>query len=142
MPVVTAGPSMAFARANSNTVMLPNGEVLLVSGNSTGELFSDNGAVMTPEVWSPVTNQWRQLRNMAIPRTYHSTALLLKDARVLSAGGGLRHRCVANSPGRPDLLAALPVQYQWHAGGATSDHRCLRPPAPAGRPWPCPPART
>jgi hypothetical protein len=35
-----------------------------------------------------VTGQWSTMASMQVPRLYHSTALLLPDGRVLSAGGG------------------------------------------------------
>ncbi|HUK64221.1 MAG TPA: galactose oxidase-like domain-containing protein, partial [Dongiaceae bacterium] len=44
--------------------------------------------VYAAEIYNPQLNQWRTVASMSVPRTYHSTAVLLKDARVLSAGGG------------------------------------------------------
>ncbi|WP_179131053.1 putative Ig domain-containing protein [Candidatus Entotheonella palauensis] len=95
-PVVTPVSSMQFARVNHNAVMLPTGEVLVIGGNTSGILFSDQGSVFTPEVWNPQTQQWRSLANMSIPRNYHSVALLLQDGRVLSGGGGLCGNCATN----------------------------------------------
>ena len=40
------------------------------------------------ENWNPSTNQWVKWASETAPRIYHSTAVLLPDARVLSAGGG------------------------------------------------------
>ncbi len=87
-PVISAAASMSSPRALHNSITLPTGEVLTIGGNTSGELFSDNGAVFAAEIWNPVTDQWRTLGSMNVARTYHSTALLLKDGRVLSAGGG------------------------------------------------------
>ena len=87
-PVVQPTNSMAFSRKFHNGVMLPNGEVLVVGGNTSGAKFSDNGAVLATEIWSPQTGQWRRGASMATPRNYHSIALLLIDGRVLAAGGG------------------------------------------------------
>jgi YVTN family beta-propeller protein len=87
-PVISAAASMASPRAFHNSVVLPTGEVIVVGGNTSGEIFSDNGAVLTSEIWNPATNQWRTVASMSIPRGYHSTAILLKDGRVLSAGSG------------------------------------------------------
>jgi hypothetical protein len=39
-----------------------------------------------PELYNPATNTWTQLCPMRAPRLYHSTALLLPDARVLLGG--------------------------------------------------------
>ena len=51
---------------------------------------------MTPEIWNPATGKWTTLAPMAIPRTYHSVALLLPDARVFVGGGGLCGDCTTN----------------------------------------------
>src|SRR5262249_9429659 len=47
------------------------------------------------EQWNPATGQWKTLASMQITRQYHSTALLLPDGRVLSAGGGICGTCDA-----------------------------------------------
>jgi hypothetical protein len=39
-------------------------------------------------LWDPETEQWSTLSSMAVRRLYHSTAILLPDGRVISAGGG------------------------------------------------------
>lgn len=80
---------MEFPRRFSNPVMLPNGEFLVIGGNTSGQKFNDTGTILTPEVWNPDTGQWRQMSDMAVPRNYHSISLLLTDGRVLAAGGGL-----------------------------------------------------
>jgi len=90
--------TMREPRAFHNSVVLPNGEVLIVGGMTKPLLFSDTGAVMTPELWSPVTEQFTPLPAMTIPRTYHSIAVLLPDARVFVAGGGLCGACTTNHP--------------------------------------------
>ncbi len=88
-PVVAPAAPMQLSRQFANTVVLPNGEVLVIGGNTSGLKFTDTGAIFTPEIWSPNTGTWRTLADMAIPRTYHSVALLLPDGRVWSGGGGL-----------------------------------------------------
>jgi hypothetical protein len=86
---VKAAPSMTFERAFQSGVMLPTGDVLMVGGNTTGEQFTSEAAVLESEVWNPATNTWRTLAAEARPRAYHSAAILLPDGRVLAAGGGL-----------------------------------------------------
>jgi hypothetical protein len=86
---VKSAPPMAFERAFHSAVMLPTGDVLMVGGNTTGEQFTSDAAVLESEVWNPATNTWRTLAAEARPRAYHSAAILLPDGRVLAAGGGL-----------------------------------------------------
>ncbi|OYW20649.1 MAG: hypothetical protein B7Z52_02070, partial [Burkholderiales bacterium 12-64-5] len=88
-PVVDSAPSMTYKRQFANSVILPNGEVLVIGGNTSGLKFNDTGSVLTPELWNPSTRVWRQLAPMNVPRNYHSLALLLPDGRVWSGGGGL-----------------------------------------------------
>ncbi|MCP5532074.1 MAG: DUF1929 domain-containing protein [Akkermansiaceae bacterium] len=87
-PVVTSIAPMTIARQFANSVVLPNGEVMVVGGNG-GVKFSDAASVLTPEIWNPETETWRTVSNHSIPRNYHSVALLLPDGRVWSGGGGL-----------------------------------------------------
>lgn len=47
-------------------------------------------ATRTAEIWDPECNTWTELDAQEHPRMYHSTALLLPDARVISMGGGHR----------------------------------------------------
>ena len=62
-------------------------------------IVSITTAVLSAEIWDPTTNQFKFLRRMTTPRTYHSVALLLKDGRVLAGGGGLcGENCAANHP--------------------------------------------
>ena len=86
------GP-MQFARRQANALSLPDGRVLVVGGTSSPGFYDESGAVLTPEVWDPATGTWSALNDMKIPRGYHSTAVLLPDARVLAAGGGRCGTC-------------------------------------------------
>ncbi|MGH1486108.1 MAG: PA14 domain-containing protein [Cellvibrionaceae bacterium] len=96
-PVVTSGAPMNYPRALSNTVTLPNGEVLVIGGNTVAKIFNDQGSVFPAEIYNPEMDSWRIVDSIDIPRNYHSTALLLKDGRVLSAGGGAcGNGCAAN----------------------------------------------
>ena len=97
-PVTTRVSDMQDARAFSNGVALPDGQVLAIGGQARALPFSDAGAVMTPELWNPATGNWTQMAPMAVPRTYHGVALLLPDGRVMSGGGGLCGTCTTNHP--------------------------------------------
>lgn len=115
-PVVQSSPSMSFARQFANTVILPNGEVMVIGGNTSGLKFNDTGSVLTPEIWNPATRQWRQLAPMDVPRNYHSLALLLPDGRVWSGGGGL----AGNSADHRDAqLFTPPMLYNSNGSLAT-----------------------
>ena len=46
--------------------------------------------------WTRPRSSSRPWRPMSVPRNYHSVALLLPDARVLSGGGGLCGTCATN----------------------------------------------
>jgi hypothetical protein len=82
--------SMAVARRQSNATILADGKVLVTGGsNSAGfNVAPTSAAVLAAELWDPATEQWKTLARMTHYRLYHSTALLLPDGRVLSAGSG------------------------------------------------------
>jgi hypothetical protein len=93
-PTVTPTASMAFGRRQFNLTVLADGTVLATGGNSSGASLVDlNAGVYNAEQWSPATGQWTTLAAMQVTRQYHSTALLLPDGRVLSAGGGICGTC-------------------------------------------------
>jgi galactose oxidase len=98
-PVVFARTSdMTYARSFSNSVVLPDGKVLVVGGQQHPQTFTDTGAVLSPELWDPATGNFTVMAPQAIPRTYHSVAVLLPDGRVFSGGGGLCGACSTNHP--------------------------------------------
>ena len=80
--------SLSFARKHCNATLLPDGKVL-VTGGSNSVAFNDAaGAIFAAELWDPATGQWTRMSSARVPRIYHSSAVLLPDARVLVAGGG------------------------------------------------------
>lgn len=81
--------SMANPRAFHNSVVLPDGKVVVVGGQNFPVPFSDNTAVLSAEMWDPATGSFSALAPSAVPRTYHSVAILMPDARVFTGGGGL-----------------------------------------------------
>lgn len=93
--VATIG-SMANPRAFANAVVLPDGTVFVTGGQTYAVPFTDTTAVMVPELWNPTTQKFQVLSPMAIPRTYHSWALLLLDGTVINGGGGLCGPCTTN----------------------------------------------
>jgi hypothetical protein len=83
------GSMVTGGRKLHNATLLADGKVL-VTGGSRG-VEDPNTKPKTPayesELWDPATGAWTQMASITTIRSYHSTALLLPDARVLSAGG-------------------------------------------------------
>jgi hypothetical protein len=78
---------MAHARRYPNATLLPDGKVLVTGGTSSSTI-DILGPVFPAEMWDPATGAWTTLAAMSVRRMYHSTAVLLPDGRVLTAGGG------------------------------------------------------
>ena len=95
-PVVRKVGSMASARAFHNSVVLPDGKVMVAGGQARPVPFSDDTAALTPELWDPATETFTPMASNTIPRTYHSVGILLPDARVMVGGGGLCGGCSTN----------------------------------------------
>jgi hypothetical protein len=100
-----AGAPRAYdKRAYVDTVLLPDGSVLLVNGATSERQLQppflgglDSDAVKYPERYDPATGEWRTLAGTAIARVYHSVALLLPDGRVWVAGSN--HDSLRNKGG-------------------------------------------
>ncbi len=97
-PIIEDTSPLGSKRAMQNSVVLPNGKVIVIGGTTEGVQFSDENSVYSPEIWDPDTGQWTVAAPHTKPRNYHSIAILLKDGRVLSAGGGLCGSCLTNHP--------------------------------------------
>ena len=74
---------LSIARAHANAVILPSREVMVLGGGETG-LYCEPTNI--PEMYDPDTGNWTTLPPQVFGRMYHSTAVLLPDGRVLSAG--------------------------------------------------------
>ena len=92
---------MLIPRRQHNATVLPDGSVLVTGGtrgdgggateNAGDVRFNDlrpGRPVHVAELWNPTSKKWTTMASEQIDRCYHSTAVLLPDARVLSAGGG------------------------------------------------------
>jgi hypothetical protein len=75
--------SMTYARYNHNLVLLADGTVLAVGGNTSGIY---NSPVEQAELYNPTTGKWTVMASQQANRAHHSTAVLLPDGTVLSAG--------------------------------------------------------
>ena len=85
--------SMSIPRRQLNATILADGKVLVIGGTSgfgnDDNNFNDlNTPIFTTELWDPATEKWTVMAKAGVARQYHSTAVLLPDAKVLSAGGG------------------------------------------------------
>ena len=81
---------MHTARRQHNATILADGTVL-VTGGTKGPGFNDlspHNPVHAAELWDPASETWTVMASESVDRCYHSTATLLPDATVLSAGGG------------------------------------------------------
>ena len=119
-PVVASTDSMTFPRQFANVVVLPNGEVMVMGGNTSGLKFNDTGSVLTPEIWNPTTREWRNVADASVPRNYHSLALLLPDGRVMSGGGGLG----GNSADHRDAQLYTPAAL-WNPDGSLAERPAI-----------------
>lgn len=73
-------------RIDHNTVMLPDGRALVLGGDAQRK--NTALAQRQPQIFDPVTRTWSPpLATAPAIRGYHSTAVLLPDARVLTGGG-------------------------------------------------------
>ncbi len=72
----------------STGVSLPTGEVIAFSGADRDEVVAPGSGtpITTPEMYDPKTKTWTQLADQDRGRTYHNTATLLPDGRVLVGG--------------------------------------------------------
>jgi len=78
---------MAFSRRHANSTLLPDGKVLVTGGSCGIGADNQNCPVLPAEMWDPGTERFTTMASAAVYRGYHSTALLLPDARVLVSGG-------------------------------------------------------
>jgi hypothetical protein len=79
--------SMHFPRGHGNAVLLPDGTVLVVGGCRQG---LGTAPVRPAELFNPTSKTWTVLASAQAAKAHHSTALLLPDGRVWSAGGDER----------------------------------------------------
>jgi large repetitive protein len=109
--------AMNYARVFHNSVVLPNGQVVLIGGQTRAAAFTDDRSVLAAELFDPITETFSVMPAMTVPRNYHGVSLLLPDARVLVSGSGLcGGGCAAN---HPDVQILWP-HYLFNADGTAA----------------------
>jgi hypothetical protein len=83
-PAYTAAAPLATARMHLCATLLPDRTVLVNGGARMEE--SAMQASLDAEIYHPDAGAWTTAATSRVPRLYHSTALLMPDGRVITAG--------------------------------------------------------
>lgn len=110
------GDTAGLARNNACATLLPTGDMLLTGGTLPNT--NDQTGVMQPEIYRTPLNRetgayipgnlgfWETINEPAtVLRNYHSTALLMPDGRVWTAGGNS-----AQQPGTPPTATQKQIE--------------------------------
>lgn len=109
---------MTHARVLADATLLPDGTVVVTGGSASGRSDVAREPVLPIERFDPATETWEPMCELAVPRLYHSTALLLPDGRVLVMG--------KDEPFNPD-----PFHYPERRGEAFSPPYLFAGPRPS-----------
>jgi Galactose oxidase-like, Early set domain/Bacterial Ig domain/Fibronectin type III domain/Kelch motif len=102
----TLGPAMANGRWYPTTIPLPDGRIIVLSGEST----CDGCDVTLPQIYNSVTNAWSTV-NASLSFPYYPHAFVLPDGRVL----------VGSTTEAPIVSQVLNLSTQtWSAVGSTA----------------------
>ncbi len=85
-PVVSAAANIDQQRFWATATVLADGKVGVTGGSSKANALVD--VAYHIQIWDPATGAWTTGAAATKPRLYHSVALLLPDASVLTGAGG------------------------------------------------------
>ncbi|KAK9713980.1 hypothetical protein RND81_06G063100 [Saponaria officinalis] len=82
---------MPMSRTMGDMILLPNGKVLIINGAGSGCAGWELGRspVLNPLIYDPngvMGSRFNVMKPSKIPRMYHSSAILLRDGRILVGG--------------------------------------------------------
>ncbi len=85
-PTLSPADPLEKSRFWQDGTLLANGDVLISGGSTTENELEE--LTTKAEIWNPETQKWTLGASAEKARLYHSSALLLPDGSVLTAGGG------------------------------------------------------
>ena len=110
--------SMFHKRRQSMMVVLADGQVLVLAGNTSGDFVDIPNGVLPAEIWNPETEEWTEVDSIGRTRQYHGSSLLLPDGRVFAGGGGSCAGCASD----PDVDAEFfSPPYLFNSDGSLAD---------------------
>ncbi|MGG6498786.1 UNVERIFIED_CONTAM: kelch repeat-containing protein, partial [Bacteroidetes bacterium 56_B9] len=68
---------MNYKRVFHTSVVLPDGKVFIVGGQTYGVAFNEENIQFTPELYNPDTDTFEELQHNNVVRTYHSVSILV-----------------------------------------------------------------
>jgi hypothetical protein len=94
----TKEPEMPEGRVMPDSVILPDGTILIVNGAGWGLAGGDGGKtgsagdpVFATSLYDPVKKVWTKLARAQVPRLYHSGAILLESGHVITMGSEMQN---------------------------------------------------
>jgi hypothetical protein len=116
IPVWTNADNMHYARRHANSLLLPDGTVLVTGGTTYNNEPAD--AIYAAEIYDPAANTFTEMASAQRPRIYHSTSLLLPDGRVLVGGTDGEMNAEIYSPpylfnGSRPTISGAPAAVAW-----------------------------